>query len=186
MNKLKLATATTFLVGSLSWGQTYNNTKVSSNTGNSDGSIGSYSNTLAEASYQHGVNLGAGMSVGQPVFSLDYEYRLSNHFGVGAYGSYSAKKGTTRPGVGALGADFKAHVALHSVDIYVRPGVGVAYFDYGTEETAFFAPIFAAGAVIRVSDQFAIGLEHLQIFNWTSDEVAAKAESLVASVQFRF
>ena len=185
------------LLGSFSWTQTYNNSnntsvdnvsnnKVRSNTGNVDGGIGPFNDSLSEEAYLHGITASGGLSVGQPVFSLDYEYHLSNHFGVGAYGSYSARKGINRPGIGSLGADFKAHVSIHSVDIYVRPGLGIAYFDDSSAKTSTFAPIFAAGVLLRVTRHLAVGVEHLQIFNWTSNAVPGKTESLLAPVQFRF
>ncbi len=145
-----------------------------------------YSQTVTEETYIHGLNFGAGFSVGQPVFSIDYEYRLSNHFGIGAYGAYSSRKGQTQPGLGSLGVDFKTHFALHSVDIYLRPGFGATYFDTSNTKVVFFSPIFAAGALVRVAQNVAVGVEHLQIFNWSSSDQPAKAEALLASLQWRF
>lgn len=107
MKKLIITTTLllgSYILGSYSWGQ--NNT-TTSNTNRPDGGIGDYRDTLSEEAYTHGVTLGGGMSVGQPAFSLDYEYRLSNHFGPGAYGNYSARKGVNRPGIAAGGLDFK-------------------------------------------------------------------------------
>lgn len=149
--------------------------------------VGSYSDTVTEEGYTHGINVGAGLSVGQPVLSVDYEYRLSNHFGIGAYGSYAAKKGNSRPGVGSLGADFKAHVAIQSIDVYLRPGLGVTYFESGSsEKVAFLSPIFAYGVMLRVAKNIAVGVEHLQIFNWSSSDQPAKSEAVLAAVQWRF
>jgi len=169
---------TGFVLGSTGWAQQSASNNVA---------VGNYSNTVTEEGYNHGINVGLGLAVGQPVVSVDYEYRLSNHFGIGAYGSYAAKKGNTNPGVGSIGADFKAHIAVHSVDIYVRPGLGVTYFESGNaEKVAFVSPIFAAGVMLRVAKNIAVGVEHLQIFNWTSSDQPAKSEAVLAAVQWRF
>jgi hypothetical protein len=176
--------ALSLMTASALWGQSTQSQRRSTET--TDTAVGQYSDSLGEEGYVHGVNLGAGFSSGQPVLAADYEYRLSHNFGIGAYGAYSSKKGTTQPGIGALGASFKAHVAIRSTDFYVRPGLGVTYFDHGNDRVAFVSPSLAFGLVIRVAKNVAVGMEHLQLFNWSSDDQPAKAEALLATVQFRF
>ena len=145
-----------------------------------------YSESLSDQNYTQGFNFGVGLSVAQPVFSLDYKYRLSNNFGFGGYGYYTSKRGDRHPGVGALGVDMVASVSAGSIDFYVRPGLGVTYFEAYGSKVAFLSPLVAYGATIRVANNLAVGLEHVQLFNWTSNDQAEKTEAVLASLQWRY
>ena len=85
--------------------------------------LGPFSRSLAsEADYDNAITPSLGLNRGQPAFSVDYERRLTSNFGFGGYFYFTPEKKTKLyPKVLTVGADFKAHISVESLDFYLHP-----------------------------------------------------------------
>jgi hypothetical protein len=79
----------------------------------------------------------------------------------------------------------KAHVSVEKLDIYVRPGFGLAFASLDDLSKSFLAPIFGVGVQYALSDKTLLGVEKLTVFNW-SEKNDFSSESFVGTVRFKF
>lgn len=155
-------------------------------------SVGAYERSLAsDSSYTHAVQPALGFSQGQFVINLDYEYRVTEHFGFG--GNFYFTPDDDSAGYAQIlgfAAHSKLHVALGDMDLYARPGFGFAKVDYkkgaNNEDSLIIAPIFGVGAIYRIAENVGIGVEYLSTFNWTEDDVPASKHDFLVATQIRF
>lgn len=155
-------------------------------------SVGAYERSLAsDPSYTHAVQPAIGFNQGQFVINLDYEYRLTEHFGFG--GNFYFTPDDAAAGYAQIlgfAAHSKLHVGLGDMDFYARPGLGFAKVDYkkgaSNEDSLILAPIFGVGAIYRIADNVGIGVEYLSTFNWTEDEIPGSKHDFLIATQIRF
>ena len=127
-----------------------------------------------------------GFNQGQFVLGLDYERALSAHVGFGGYFAFTAeKKEALLPQIIALGMDAKVHVGVEKWDLYVRPGFGLAFASLDTISKTYLAPILGIGVQYVLSEKTSLGVENLNVFNWT-EKTDFSSEALVATVRIKF
>jgi len=127
-----------------------------------------------------------GFNQGQLVMGLDYEKALNAHVGFGGYFTFTPeKKDLDYPQLIALGVDVKAHMSVEKLDVYVRPGFGLAFASLDDLSKSFLAPIFGIGLQYALSDKTLLGVEKLTVFNW-SEKIDFSSESFVATARFKF
>ncbi len=131
-----------------------------------------------------------GFSSGEINIGADYENRNDN-LGYGGYFLFSGDdEDTGKNSIFAIGAMAAVHFLNTSkVDVYVAPGFGVAKVEEpgaGGDDETTFGPIMKVGVEYAINDKATVGLQHLFIYNWMSDEVADSASFLNAAVTFVF
>ncbi|MEZ4814798.1 MAG: outer membrane beta-barrel protein [Bdellovibrionota bacterium] len=155
-------------------------------------SLGPYERSLAsDADYSHAIQPALGFNRGQIVFNIDYEYRLSEHIGAGGNFYFTPEhESTGYSKVVGVAAHAKLHASLGEVDFYARPGLGFARVDYkvagSSKDSVILAPIFGIGAIYRVADNVGVGVEYLNTFNWTNDDVFESKHDFLIATQIRF
>jgi hypothetical protein len=157
-------------------------------------SIGHYNRNLAsDPDYRHAIQPSIGFDRGNPVFAADYEFRFTEHVGVGGSAYFTPdKKSKFYPRIFGIGADAKLHAPLGDIDMYLRPGVGFSFVSYkspitsNNESSVIFSPILGVGAIYRIAQNFGLGFEYLSTFNWTDDEFPSSKHDFLIATQIRF
>jgi opacity protein-like surface antigen len=156
-------------------------------------SVGAYERSLAsDTSYLHSVQPALGFNQGQFVLSVDYEHRVTEHFGFGGSFYYTPDDSSSGYAeIVGIHAQSKIHAPLGDIDFYARPGFGLAKLEYKTsagkdEDSTVLSPLFGLGVVYRIADNVGIGVEYLTLFNWTDDDYAGSKSDFLISSQIRF
>jgi hypothetical protein len=131
-----------------------------------------------------------GFSSGELNIGADYESRKGN-IGIGGYFLFSGDdEDTAKNEVLALGAMAAIHLVDNSaVDVYIAPGFGIAMIEEpgaGGDDETTFGPIMKVGAEYAINEKAYLGLQHMFVYNWMSDEVADSASFLNVAATFLF
>lgn len=175
MNGLKNICLTALLASSFSWAD----------------SVGPYNRTLAsEADYVHAIQPAIGFNGGNLVLTVDYEYRLADHFGFGGSFYFTPEDDPGYAQILGFGVNGKIHAPLGDIDLYLRPGIGVAFVEYSAagkdDDATIISPFFGVGAMYRIAANVGIGVEYLTTFNWTSDDIPGSKHDFLIATQIRF
>ena len=131
-----------------------------------------------------------GFSSGEVNIGLDYESRKGN-LGLGGYLYLSGDDvNTAKNEILAIGAMGAIHLVDSSpFDVYIAPGFGIAMIEEpgaGGDDETTFGPIMKVGVEYAINEKAYIGLQHLFIYNWMSDEVDDSYSFLNLAATFLF
>jgi hypothetical protein len=142
---------------------------------------------MAQANHVRGI---LGFSSGEMNIGADYESRKGN-VGVGGYFLFSGDdEDTGKNEIMALGAMAAVHLIDNSpVDIYIAPGFGIAMIEEpgpGGDDETTFGPIMKVGVEYAINEKAYLGLQHMFVYNWMSDDVSDSASFLNVAATFLF